>query len=63
MFIHSLDTLEGTPAVADGLSISEAADQLGFSGVYREWFNKEKISSECQFSGRLQFTWLTQFWQ
>ncbi len=39
-----------------GLSISETADQQGFSrttisGVYREWFEKEKISSEPQFSG------------
>ncbi len=40
-----------------GLSISETADLRGFSrttisGVYREWSEKEKISSEWQFSGR-----------
>ncbi len=40
-----------------GQSISETADLLGFSHVtisrvYREWFEKEKISSERQFSGR-----------
>ncbi len=40
-----------------GPSISETADLMGFSHatisrVYREWFEKEKISSERQFSGR-----------
>ncbi len=40
-----------------GLSISETADLLGFSHatisrVYRELSEKEKISSEWQFSGR-----------
>jgi len=39
-----------------GLSISETADLLGFSrttfsGVYRNWPEKEKNSSELQFSG------------
>ncbi len=40
-----------------GLSISKTADLLGFSHptisrVYREWFEKEKISSERQLCGR-----------
>ncbi len=40
-----------------GLSISETADLLGFShktisSVYREWYEKEKISSERHLCGR-----------
>ncbi len=41
----------------DGLSISKTADLLVFSRttisrVYREWYEKEKISSERQLCGR-----------
>ncbi len=44
-----------------GLSISKTADLLGFprttiSTVYREWYEKEKISSEQQSCG--QDAWL-----
>ncbi len=40
-----------------GLSISKTADLLGFShttisSVYREWCEKEKISSERKLCGR-----------
>ncbi len=40
-----------------GLSISKIADLLGFSRttismVYREWYEKEKISSERQLCGQ-----------
>ncbi len=43
-----------------GLSISKTADLLGFScanisKVYREWFEKEKISSEQQLCGQKCF--------
>lgn len=34
------------------MSVSENADLLGFNKVYREWFKKEKISSEWQLCGR-----------